>query len=77
MFRALVSFSGLVSMAEGEVREISDKRVVNDLLDAGYVEEIIPDKAEQPEEVKPEEEKPKKKSSSRKKTTKKRKEEQK
>lgn len=40
MYRALVSFSGLVSMAEGDVREISDKDVVKDLLNAGYIEEV-------------------------------------
>lgn len=40
MYKAVVSFSGLVSMAEGEVREISDLTIVKDLLKAGYIEEV-------------------------------------
>lgn len=40
MYRALISFSGLVSMVEGEVREISDKAVVKDLLNCGYIEAV-------------------------------------
>lgn len=39
-YRALVSFSGLISMAMGEVREISDEAIVIDLLNAGYIEEL-------------------------------------
>ena len=39
-YRALVSFTGLVSMAEGEVREISDLALAKNLLKVGYVEEI-------------------------------------
>lgn len=35
--KALVSFAGLVSMAQGEVRDIPEK-FVNDLLNAGYIE---------------------------------------
>ena len=77
MYRALVSFCGRISMTEGEVRDISDKAVVKDLLDAKFIEEVNPHKKaekkpEPKEEVKPEEkpeEKPKKRS--RKKTTKK------
>ena len=38
--RALVSFSGLVSMSKGEVKEIRDKDIVADLLRAGYIEQI-------------------------------------
>ena len=37
---ALVSFSGVVSMAAGEVKEISDPSVAADLIKAGYVEEV-------------------------------------
>ena len=48
MYRALITFSGKVSMAEGEIRDISDKAVVDDLLDAGYIEEITPAKKEKP-----------------------------
>lgn len=40
MYKALVSFSGVVSMAAGEVREISDPSVAADLLKAGYIEEF-------------------------------------
>jgi hypothetical protein len=36
-YRALVSFSGLVSMSKGEVKEIRDKYIVTDLLRAGYI----------------------------------------
>ena len=36
-YKALVSFSGKVSMAMGEVREISDQSLVDDLLKAGYI----------------------------------------
>ena len=47
-YKALVSFSGLVSMSKGEVKEIKDKDIVTDLLRACYIEPL---------------EKPKKKSS--------------
>lgn len=39
-YKALVSFSGLISMGLGEVREIKDKAVAKDLLEAGYVEQV-------------------------------------
>ena len=42
MHRALKSFSGIVSMHEGETREIEDADVVADLLKAGYIEEVKP-----------------------------------
>ena len=77
MYRALISFSGKISMAEGEVRNISDKAVADDLLGAGYIEEIAPAKAEKKAEPKPEpkaepvEPEPKKKTTRKKKTTKK------
>jgi hypothetical protein len=38
--RALIGFSGLVSMRKGEVKEIRDKDIVADLLRAGYIEPI-------------------------------------
>lgn len=38
--KAKVSFSGLVSMAAGETAEITDNVVLQDLLDAGYVEVV-------------------------------------
>ncbi len=40
MYKALLSFSGLISMSKGEVREIEDKEIVKDLLQAKYIEEI-------------------------------------
>lgn len=70
MYRALISFSGKISMAEGEIRDISEKAIADDLLDAGFIEEITPAKAEPKPEPKPEkkvEEKPKKKSTRKKK----------
>lgn len=42
MYRAKVSFSGIISMAEGEVKNITDEAVANDLLKAGYIEEVKP-----------------------------------
>lgn len=41
-YRALLSFSGLISMASGEIRDISDIDIVKDLLKAGYIEEYNP-----------------------------------
>lgn len=51
-YKALVSFSGLISMIGGEVRELSDQTIIDDLLKAGY---IIPFEVDE----KPKEEKPK------------------
>jgi len=42
MYRAKVSFSGIISMAEGEVANITDDAVAKDLLKAGYIEEVKP-----------------------------------
>lgn len=36
--KALCSFCGVVSMAEGEIRDCENEYVVKDLLKAGYVE---------------------------------------
>lgn len=44
MYRAKVGFSGLISMRKNEVKEIKDKKIVKDLLKAGYIEEIKPQK---------------------------------
>jgi hypothetical protein len=38
--KALVSFAGTVTMGKGEVKEIKNKVLINDLLIAGYVEEV-------------------------------------
>jgi hypothetical protein len=40
MYKALKSFSGLVSMRKGEVRDISNLAYVKDLLNAKYIEEV-------------------------------------
>lgn len=45
LYRATVSFSGIISMRVGEQREISDSSIVNDLLDAGYIIEVKADDA--------------------------------
>lgn len=45
LVRAKVSFAGVFSMYKDEVKECSDKAVLEDLLQAGYVEEV---KAEKP-----------------------------
>ena len=46
-YKALVSFSGKVSMSVGEVKNIADVNIAKDLLRAGYIEEIKPaEKAE-------------------------------
>jgi hypothetical protein len=38
--KALVSFSGLVSMAKDEIKDIKNKGICKDLLEAGYVVEF-------------------------------------
>lgn len=40
MHKALKSFSGAISMREGETREIDNAELVADLLKAGYIEEV-------------------------------------
>lgn len=45
MYRAKIGFTGLITMKKGEVKEIKDKKIVKDLLNAGYIEEIKPEKA--------------------------------
>lgn len=42
MHKALKSFSGAISMHEGETREINNAELVADLLQAGYIEEVKP-----------------------------------
>ncbi len=36
-YRALKSFSGAISMYEGEVKEITESYLINDLTKAGYI----------------------------------------
>lgn len=50
MYKALVSFSGLISMSKGQVKEIKDKEIIKDLLKAGYIEEVKPTKKKKDEE---------------------------
>ena len=40
MYKALISFGGAVSMRIGEVRDISDSTIAEDLLKAGYIEPV-------------------------------------
>ena len=37
VYRALRSFSGVISMATGEERELKDQYLIDDLLKAGYI----------------------------------------
>lgn len=65
-YKALVSFSGVISMATDEVREISNESVAKDLLKAGYIIEVKEFRNKPVQEDKPEKEekpteKPKKK----------------
>ena len=39
-YKALLSFSGAISMAMGEIRELSDKSIVTDLLKNNYIIEL-------------------------------------
>lgn len=38
--KALISFSGVITMHEGEIRDIENKEVLTDLLKAQYVKKI-------------------------------------
>lgn len=42
MYKALKTFTGIIRMKKGEVRDIEDKAIVNDLLKAGYIENLAP-----------------------------------
>ena len=37
LYMATISFSGLITMRKGEVREISDQSLIDDLMKAGYI----------------------------------------
>jgi hypothetical protein len=52
MYKALTSFSGLVSMRKGEVRDISDLAIVEDLTKAGYIEPVVSEKTKAKKETK-------------------------
>lgn len=49
MYKALKTFVGKFSMVEGDVKEILDKKIAEDLLKAGYIE-LVENKAEKNEE---------------------------
>ena len=68
MYKALKSFSGLVSMVSGEIKDISDPIVIKDLVKAGYIVEVKPAKAKAEEEEKPEHKKRAKKTAKEEKT---------
>lgn len=38
--KALVNFSGLISMSKGETKDIKEKEIYQDLLDSGYVQKV-------------------------------------
>ncbi len=40
MYKALISFVGIINATIGETLEIKDETVAKDLLKAGYIEEI-------------------------------------
>lgn len=42
MYKAKVSFSGIISMAKGQTAEIADPSIAKDLLKAGYIVEVKP-----------------------------------
>ena len=39
-YEALVSFTGVITMAKGEVRELTDPLIVKDLLQAKYIKKV-------------------------------------
>ena len=46
LYRALVGFSGAISMSRGEVKEIKDKNLASNLTKVGYIEPIEKPKKE-------------------------------
>lgn len=40
MYKSLKSFVGKINMAKGQEKEITDKNIINDLIQAGYIEEV-------------------------------------
>ncbi len=49
--KALVSFSGAFSMYRGEEKECTDEVILQDLLQAGHIEKVKPEKPKK--DVKP------------------------
>ena len=62
LVKAKTSFTGTFSMANGEVLECSDKAILQDLLQADYVEEV---KQEKPKKAVKEDESKRNKSTKR------------
>lgn len=50
-YKALTSFAGVVSMAQGEVIDKIEPEIAKDLLKAGYIEEIGSSKTEKVEKA--------------------------
>lgn len=61
MYKALISFTGAVSMKKGEVKHIADEAIAQDLVRCGYVE-ALEKKEEKPASTKKTSAKSKKKS---------------
>lgn len=40
MFKVLKTFSGIISAVKGNTIEIENQEIAQDLLDAGYIEEV-------------------------------------
>ena len=53
LYKAIVSFSGIISMSKGKVGEISDQSLVDDLLKAGYIIPFEADKKAKTDDEKP------------------------
>lgn len=51
-YKALVSFSGSIVMAAGEVREIAAPAIIADLTRAGYIQEMQPKTEQATEQAK-------------------------
>lgn len=45
-FKALKTFTGKISMYQGEERTILDQKLIDDLLNAHYIEQAVEKKAE-------------------------------
>ena len=56
IYYALKSFSGKISMAAGEKRELTDKNLIADLLKSGYIAEFTADEQKKSRKKRGEEE---------------------
>lgn len=54
IIRAKIGFAGVLTMRKGETKEYNDEVVLQDLLKAGYIEEVKEETPESGEEVKEE-----------------------